>query len=175
MARKSQHKHQGPGLVGGHYPAQQESATGGDRADTIAKAKAIEELVAPVLSYPFTATYTSELEISAFEDTLSTIAEIAIRTTAKDQEYLSHQNQIQYSYATAAWSWDQQSQTQQGRCSSQNQIPFDVWENQSPVEEPFNDIGEVPFELAGRRQGDGYDGRLRRGKRQKKGQLLKDT
>jgi hypothetical protein len=167
MARKSQHKHQGPSPAGGHYSVQQASTTGNDRADIIEKAKTIEELVAPVFSFPFTATYTSELEISDSEDTLG-IAENAIQTTAQDRKYLKRENQIEYSYATVARSWDQQFQIQRGQYGSQNQTPL-LWKNQIPVEEPFNDVGEVAFEFTGRQQGEGNDGELRHKKKQKQG------
>ncbi|KAF8847109.1 hypothetical protein BDZ45DRAFT_811811 [Acephala macrosclerotiorum] len=169
MARKSQHKHQGPSPTGGHCPSQRASTTGNDLGDTIEKVKTIEQLVAPVFNFPFTAIYTSELEISDSEDMLGIIAETTNQTTAQDRKYLNHENQIQYSYATVTRSWHQESQIQPGQYSSQNRTPFAVWENQAPVEEPFNDVGEVASESVGRQQGEGFDGELRRGRRQKRG------
>jgi hypothetical protein len=100
---------------------------------------------------------------------LGITAEITIQTTAQDGEFLNHESQIQYSYATVARSRDQQSQIRRGKYSSQNQTLFVMKENQAPVEEPFNGAGEVAFEPASRQQGEGYDGELRRGKRQKRG------
>jgi multidrug efflux pump subunit AcrA (membrane-fusion protein) len=149
MARKSQRKHQGLDPVGVHYRTQQASNTGNDR---IEKAKPMQKLVAPVPSFTFTATYTSELEISDSEDMPGIIAETTIQTTAQDRKCLNHENQIQYSYAAVARPWDQQSEIQRGQYSSQGQTPFTVWENQDPFEEPFNDIGEVAvaFDSAGR-------------------------
>jgi hypothetical protein len=169
MARKSQRKQQGPGPAGDYNPAQRSPTTNHDQADAISNAKAIEKLVAPVFKFPCTTAYSSELEVSSFEDMLVSIAESTIQTTAQDQKYLNYENQIQYSYVPVVRSWDQQPQIQQGEYSTQDQTPFVVWENQTPVKEPFNDIGEVAFESAGQRQGEGYDGELRRGKRQKRG------
>jgi hypothetical protein len=161
MERKSQHQHQGPGPVGGPYPAQHASTTGNDREDALAKAKTIEELVAPVFSFPFTATYTLELEISDFEDAHGTITEMTIEATG--------QNQIQSSHVTAARSWDQQPQIQHGKHSSQDQPAFAAREYQAPVDEPFNHVGEVVFESAGGRQGEDYGEEFRCRKRQKMG------
>jgi hypothetical protein len=161
MDRISQHQHQGPGPARGHYPTQHASTIGNDREDALAKAKTIGELVAPVFSFPFTATYTSELEISDFEDTCGNIAEMTIEATG--------QNQIQSSHVTAARSWDQPSHIQHGKHSSQDQPAFAAWEYQAPVDEPFNHVGEVVFEPAGGRQGEGYGGEFRCRKRQKRG------
>lgn len=164
MARRSQPKHQGPVSAGGHYLTQQASMTGSHRLNAPAKAKAIEELVAPISSFPFTGTYPSELKASDFEDMLSTFQNIS-----QDQNFLNHEDQFQYSYATIARSWDQQSQNHQGKYNSQNRIPLAVWANQAPFEEPFNNIREVAFKSAGLRHGEGHDGEMRRGKRQKRG------
>ena len=164
MARKSQHRHQGPSPAGDQHPAQQSSTTSHNQVDAKSKAKTIEELVAPVFSFPFTTTYASELETPEFKDMLVTIEEIATQATAQDQRYLNYENQIQYTYVPVTRPWDQQSQIQQGEYSSQNQTPFDVWENQTPIEEPFDNVREVAFESAGRRPGEGYDRELRRGK-----------
>jgi hypothetical protein len=90
MDRISQHQHQGPGPARGHYPTQHASTIGNDREDALAKAKTIGELVAPVFSFPFTATYTSELEISDFEDTCGNIAEMTIEATGQNQIQSSH-------------------------------------------------------------------------------------
>jgi hypothetical protein len=113
--------------------------------EAIEKAKTIKELVAPVFSFPFTTTYASELEISDSEYMLGTAAETRTQTTAQDRMHLNHENQMQYSSATIRRSWDQQSQVQRGHYSTQNRIPFAVWEIQGPVDEPFNDIGEVCY------------------------------
>jgi hypothetical protein len=161
MEHKSQHQHQGSGPAGGHYPAQHASTTGNDQEDALAKAKKIEKLVAPVFSFPFTATYTPELEISDFEDTPGNIAEMTIEATG--------QNQIQSSHVTAARSWDQPSQIHHGKYSSQDQPTFAAWEYQAPVDEPFNHVGEMGFESAGGRQGEGCGGEFRCRKRQKRG------
>jgi len=161
MERKSQHQHQGPGPARVHYPAQHASTTGNDPEDAFAKAKTIEGLVAPVFSFPFAATYPSELEISDFEGTRGNIAEMTIEATG--------QNQIQYSHATAARSWDQPSQIQHGKYSSQDQPAFVAWEYQAPVDEPFKHVGEVVFESAGGRQSEGSGGEFRCRKRQKRG------
>jgi len=152
MARKSQQKRQGPGPIGVHYSTQQASTALNYRADVIEKAKTIEKLVAPVFSFEFTATYTSELEISDSEDMLGIIAKNTIQTTAQDRKYLNHENQIQCSYTTVTRLWDQQFDIKRGQYSSQSQTPFAMWENQVPVEEPFNDVGEVAvtFESVGR-------------------------
>ena len=149
MARKSRRKHGGYGPVGVRHPAQQVSTTGSDGTDAIAKAKAIERLVAPVLNLPLTATYPLELEISDFVDGSGTTSDLPTQSTAQQQKYFNSETQIQYSYTPVARSWDRQSQIPQGKYSSQNQTPLSVWENQAPVEEPFNDLGEVAFNYAG--------------------------
>jgi hypothetical protein len=154
MARKSQPKHRGPDPVGEHHPAQQASTIGSDEAKTIAKTNTIEGLVIPVLSFPFFATYPPKLEISDLVETLDTTSDLTIQTTAQHQKYLNHGTQVQYSYVPVARSWDQQSQIPQGKYNSQNQTPLSVWENQAPVEEPFNDLGEVASNCAGQRQGE---------------------
>jgi hypothetical protein len=149
MARKSRRKHSGHGPVGVRHPAQQVSTTGSDGTDAIAKAKTIEGLVAPVLNLPLTATYPLELEISDFVDGLGTTSDLPTQSTAQQQKYFTSETQIQYSYTPVTRSWDQQSQIPQGKYSSQHQTPLSVWENQAPVEEPFNDLGEVAFNYAG--------------------------
>jgi hypothetical protein len=149
MARKSRRKHHGYGPVGVCHPAQQVSTTGSDGADAIAKAKTIEGLVAPVLNLPLTATYPPELEISDFVDGLAKTSDLPTQSTAQQQKYFNSETQIQNSYTPVARSWDQQSQIPQGKHSSQNQTTLSVWENQAPVEEPFNALGEVAFNYAG--------------------------
>ncbi|KAH9221716.1 hypothetical protein DL95DRAFT_402590 [Leptodontidium sp. 2 PMI_412] len=150
MARKSKHERHGLGQARGHPSAQQEPTTTNDRVDAIDKAKIIKELVAPVFSFPFTATYISELEISDFEDTLVPAAETTTQTIEQDRMHLNHQDQMQYSSVTIERSRDQQSHVQRGQYSTQNEIPFAVWENQASAEEPFNDIGEMCSKSAGR-------------------------
>jgi hypothetical protein len=102
MARKSQRKHQGPSPVGVHDSTQQASTTGNDQAEANEKAKGIVALVAPLFSFPFTATYPSELEISDSEDTLGITAETVTQTTAQDPKTLTHDNQTQYSHSPSS-------------------------------------------------------------------------
>lgn len=166
MAHKSQRKHLGPIPAGYHYLTQSTTTTGGGRADATGYATAIEELVAPILSFPLTAAYPSELKASDFENTHSTIAKTTAQTTEQDQSHLNDEVQIQYSYV--ARPWDLQSHIQQGKLGGKNPNPFAVWACQDPVEEPFNNVGEVTLRSASRRQGKSHDGEHRRDKRQKR-------
>jgi hypothetical protein len=142
MTPKSQHQRNSKScLVEPQQPTtfiQQSLATSHEQHENEnSRATLIEELVAPAFSFPFAGKYNTELELDIPKNS---------NTTPLFACNLNTQNQRQLLHIPIARPWDQQISNQahqQDACSYLGQAPLGVWENQGPVEEPFNCIGEV--------------------------------
>lgn len=142
MTRKSQHqRHSKSRQVEPQQPTtsiQQSLATSHEQGkNENSRAKIIEELVAPAFNFPFAGEYNTELELDIPKHS---------NTTPLLAGNLNTQNQRQQPHVPITRPWDQQLANQahqQDGCSDLGQAPLGVWENQGPVEEPFNCIGEV--------------------------------
>jgi hypothetical protein len=143
MTRKSQHQRHSKSrkVESEQQPTtstQQPLATSHEqRENKNFRAKIIEELVAPALNFPLAGVYNTELELDIPKHSNTTPLLVGNTST---------QNQRQQPHVPITRPWDQQLANQahqQDGCSDPGQAPLGRWENQGPVEEPFNCIGEV--------------------------------
>jgi hypothetical protein len=142
MTRKSQHqRHSKSRQVEPQQPTTsipQSLATSHEqRENENPRTKIIEELVAPTFNFPFLGEYSTELELDIPKHS---------NTTPLLASNLNTQNQRQQTHVSITRPLDQQlvnQAHQQNGCSDLAQAPLGIWENQRPVEEPFNCIGEV--------------------------------
>ncbi|KAL2063809.1 hypothetical protein VTL71DRAFT_5614 [Oculimacula yallundae] len=143
MLQKSKHGHQVPGETKCYHSTRRHTASRKKGAEGIEKAKEIKELVAPTLKFPYTATYSPELEISESEGMIDISAKTTTLTVSADHSRSNHQGWTQHLSATMEYHWDQQPINQKELCSLPIYDPLASWEVQAPVEEPFKHIGEV--------------------------------
>jgi hypothetical protein len=163
-------------------PASQSSAT----SRNLAKAITNEEFIAPA-RLPFIGTYPSQLEISKDEYTPVSFRTAMLKAavidthqgaaTAASTPWTSNQDRIvnywnEPPYFSISRPWDQQFPDPKGTnpaYGDQAQTPLTVWESQAPIEEPFNNIGEVAMKPTQRQQDEPSDQNLRLGGRQTRG------
>jgi hypothetical protein len=127
------------------------------------KARAVEEIVSPVFNFLFNDTYASQVEIPEDQDHAVYTADGILEPTAKGAHQgvaatensswdMGHDRNCNYSYGnetsyiSIARPWEEQlppePDTRQAN-NGQLYLPLTVWERQTLIEEPFNNIGQV--------------------------------
>jgi hypothetical protein len=161
-------------------PASQPLATSCD----LAKAPTNEDYTAPASRLQFNGTYPSQLEIPEHEETPvcsrkafldasimptyqgATIAASTPWTTTPDGNF-NYSNQPPYAAITRPWEAQLPCQPSTYPTYSDHvQTPLAVWESQSSIKEPFNNIGEVATKPARPQQDKPSDQNSRHGERQ---------